>query len=99
METGFYRGIESTEVMPPCKSDLEDVHRAYIEMTSTGVVTEEQREVFFSAGRRIVAETGAEAVMLGGTDLVLAFDGRDISFEVIDCASLHIDVIAKLAAK
>jgi len=99
METGLYGGIASTEIIPPGKSDLEDVHRAYIEMASTGVVTEEQREVFFSAGRRITADTGAEAVMLGGTDLILAFDGRDISFEVIDCASVHIDVIVKLAAK
>ena len=38
-------------------------------------------------------EQGAEAVMLGGTDLFLAFQGQDCGFPVIDCAGIHIDAI------
>lgn len=98
METRFYGGIESAEVIPPGKADLDAVHHAYIEMASAGAVTEQQRELFFSVSRRIIAESGAEAIMLGGTDLVLSFDGRDVGFAVIDCAKVHIDVIAERAA-
>jgi len=98
METGFYGGIESADVISPSKVDLEDVHQAYVEMASAGTVTENQREVFLSVSCRLIAESRAEAIILGGTDLFLAFDGRDVSFEVIDCAKVHIDVIAKLAA-
>ena len=61
-------------------------------------MTEAQRELFFAAGRRLVDEQGAQAIMLGGTDLVLAFDGRDCGFDVIDCAGIHIAALAKLAA-
>lgn len=98
METRFYGGIDSAEVVPPAGSDLDAVHRAYVEMAAAGRVTEAQRETFLSASRRMIAEAGAEAVMLGGTDLVLAFDGRDVGFEVVDCAKLHIDAIAQRAA-
>jgi hypothetical protein len=38
------------------------------------------REVFFSAGRGLCREHGADAVLLGGTDLFLAFDGCDCGF-------------------
>jgi aspartate racemase len=37
-------------------------------------------------------ELGAEAVLLGGTDL-LAFEGQNCGFPVIDCASIHMDAI------
>ena len=50
------------------------------------------------ASRRLIAEAGAEAILLGGTDLVLAFDGREVGFEVVDCAGLHSDAIAERAA-
>ena len=99
METRFYGGVKSAEVIPPGGAALEEVHQAYVEMAAAGVVTEAQRQVFLSASRRIIAESGAEAIMLGGTDLVLAFDGRDVGFPVIDCAKIHIDAIADLAAR
>ena len=98
METRFYGGIASAEVIPPGGSDLDAVHRAYVEMAAAGAVTEDQREVFLSASRRLIAEAGAEAILLGGTDLVLAFDGREVGFEVVDCAGLHSDAIAERAA-
>ena len=99
METRFYGGVDSAEVIPPGGAALDDVHQAYVEMAAAGAVTEAQRQVFLSASRRIIAESGAEAIMLGGTDLILAFDGRDVGFPVIDCAKVHIDVIADLAAR
>ena len=36
---------------------------------------------------------GAEAIVLGGTDLFLAFAGHDPGFPVIDCADIHVDAI------
>ncbi len=99
METRFYGGIGSADVIPPNGAALDEVHQAYVEMATAGAVTEAQRAVFLSASRAILAESGAEAIMLGGTDLVLAFDGRDVGFPVIDCAKVHIDVIADLAAQ
>ncbi len=98
METRFYGAIDSAEVLAPSGAELDDVHETYVATAAAGAVTDAQRELFFAAGRRLIAEQGAEAIMLGGTDLVLAFDGRDCGFDIIDCAGIHIDALAKLAA-
>jgi aspartate racemase len=68
-------------------------------MAISGIVTPAHRDLFFAASRRIIAETGAEAILLGGTDLDLAFSGQTLDFDVIDCAVLHIDALVRLAAQ
>jgi len=35
--------------------------------------------------------------MLGGTDLFLAFDGRECGFDTVDCAGVHIGAIYAVA--
>ena len=98
METKLYGGISSVEVVPTEGEDLDRVHANYIEMATIGHVNDAQRQVFFEAGRRLIAR-GAEAIMLGGTDLFLAFAGHDPGFAVIDCADIHVDALyAKSAA-
>ncbi|MDP2332025.1 MAG: aspartate/glutamate racemase family protein [Reyranella sp.] len=98
METKLYGGISSVEVVLTEGADLDQVHGNYVEMATVGRVTEAQRRVFFEASHRLVAR-GAEAIMLGGTDLFLAFTGHDPGFTVIDCAEIHVDAIyAKSAA-
>jgi aspartate racemase len=49
------------------------------------------------AGRRTVRDQGAEAVILAGTDLGLAFDGHDAGYPVIDALDVHVGVLADLA--
>lgn len=98
METKLYGGISSVEVVPTEGEDLDRVHANYIEMATIGHVNDAQRQVFFEAGRRLIAR-GAEAIMLGGTDLFLAFAGHGPGFAVIDCADIHVDALyAKSAA-
>ena len=55
--------------------------------------------MFFSVGRRLCEDQGAEAVLLGGTDLFLAFDDRDCGFKTIDCANIHIAALARAAVE
>ena len=47
----------------------------------------------FREARRLVEEQGAEAIMLGGTDLFLAFQGREAPFPLVDCADIHVSAI------
>ena len=49
------------------------------------------------SAKKLLKESGVEAIMLGGTDLALAFNERDTDFPLIDCAGIHADAIAKLA--
>ena len=97
METRFYGGIKSTEVLVPPPDVISKVHRAYVGMALDATVTDEQRAVMFEAGRAL-SEQGAETVLLGGTDLFLAFDGHDPGFATLDCATVHIDAIARIAS-
>lgn len=93
MGTKIYGGISSAAVVLPQGDAFDLVHTNYVDMALAGRVTQAQREVFFSIGRRLCEEQGAEAVLLGGTDLCLAFQDRDCGFPVIDCADVHIDAI------
>ena len=58
-----------------------------------GAVTEAQHATFLEAGHGLMAR-GAEAVMLGGTDLALAFTGEP-PFPLFDCAGVHAAAIAR----
>lgn len=98
MKTGFYGGVTSTEIIVPPPAVIEDVHRAYVDMAIAARVTEAQRKVFMDAGQAL-ADQGAETILLGGTDLFLAFDGQAVGFETLDCASVHIDAIARAASQ
>ena len=97
METRFYGGVASAEIIPPSGQDLDDVHQAYIAMAASGVATEAQRLVFNTVSRKLLEENSAEAIMLGGTDLALVFGQQDAAFPLVDCAAIHVDAIVRLA--
>ena len=97
METRLYGRISSAEVVPPSEPDLGDVHQAYISMAASGLVTEKQRSIFYETSQRLLENCGAEAIMLGGTDLALAFTEDTTDFPLVDCAAIHADAISRLA--
>lgn len=97
METramGAYDAIAT--VIPEDAGLRADISSAYFEMAIARRCTDAQRAVFFEAGRALVVDQGAEAVLLGGTDLCLAFDGFDPGYPVIDAIDVH---VAALVAK
>jgi aspartate racemase len=93
MESGLYGGISTAAIVLPEGDALEQVHKSYVEMAIAGRVTDAQRRTFFSIGQQLCRVQGAEAVLLGGTDLWLAFEGQDCGFPVIDCADVHIEAL------
>ena len=97
METRFYGRVASAEIIPPREPDLEYVHQAYTSMATAGFVTEDQRSIFNAVSHRLLEDQGAEAIMLGGTDLALAFNEQTAGFPLVDCAGIHADAIAQLA--
>ena len=99
MQSAMYGRLPTPRVLPPGDEKLEAVHLAYVDMATAGAVTEAQRQIFFDCGRELCERQGAEAVLLGGTDLFLAFDGRNCGFKAIDCALLHIEDLAREAAR
>ena len=98
MESRLYGGIPGVEIVAPEGAAMDQVHTAYIEMAGVGRVTDAQRRTFFDVGRQLCRERGAEAIMLGGTDLFLAFVGHDKPFPLVDCADIHVDAIYRSSA-
>lgn len=92
MESKLYGAVPSAELIAPDGLMFDQVADSYSAMANIGRVTEAQRQVFFDAGRKLVAR-GAEAIMLGGTDLFLAFVGQEPGFAMIDCADIHVDAL------
>ncbi len=66
-------------------------------MAANGAVTDTQREVFNAVSRRLLKDHGAQAIMLDGTDLALVYDEAISEIPVIDCVSIHVDAIVRLA--
>jgi aspartate racemase len=99
METRLYGAISSATVVVPPGPELDEVHQNYAAMATAGRVSDAQRRVFFAAGERLCREQGAEIVLLGGTDLFLAFQGRDAGFPVLDCADVHVEAIYQMSLR
>lgn len=97
METRFFGGVTSAEIVPPSGGDLDQVHHAYVTMAAAGVVSDAQRAVFNVASERLLKDEGVEAIMLGGTDLALAFNEQTTDFPLVDCAGIHVDATVRLA--
>jgi aspartate racemase len=92
MGSELYGSVPSAELIAPDGPEFDLVADSYTAMAGIGRETDAQRQVFFAAGRKLVAR-GAEAIMLGGTDLFLAFVGQEPGFPLVDCADIHVDAI------
>jgi aspartate racemase len=99
MHSGLYGALDGMDALVPVGHALDDVHEAYAAMASSASCSEEHRRVFFDAGHALVTDQGAEAVLLAGTDLALAFSGFSPGFPVFDCAAAHVDAIAAAALR
>lgn len=97
MRTRLYGQLHRTSAVA-CDDDIERLGQTYQDMAVAGVCTDEQRAIVFEAGRRMVEEQGAEAIVLAGTDLGLAFDGYETGYRVIDALDVHVSLLADLAA-
>ena len=97
MRTRLYGQLEQTEAVA-LDAEIETLGQSYQEVAVAGTCTPAQRQMFLDAGRRMVEEQGAEAIVLAGTDLNLAFDGQDPGYPVIDSLDVHVALLARIAA-
>lgn len=96
MRTKLYGQLAQT-----CAVALEDeidvLGQTYQDMAVAGHCSPSDRALFLDAGRRMVRDLGADAIVLAGTDLNLAFDGQSPGYTVVDALDVHVDVLAGLA--
>ena len=95
METKLY-GVSTVDVIAPDPDRIDEVHDAYLQIAASGVADEKVSEFFIEAGARL-CQSGAELIVLGGTDLSVAFNGRTPDYSVADTALIHAAAISQAA--
>lgn len=96
MRTRLYGQLRRTRAIA-LDEEIETLGQLYQEMAVAGVCDGATRARFLDAGQRL-ADQGAEAVVLAGTDLNLAFDGQETPYRVIDALDVHVALLADLAS-
>jgi len=98
MNTKIYDFAKEVDWLIPDGEQFNNVHNSYVALATEGKADKKNSEILISASRTLI-DRGAEAIVLGGTDLFLVFENQELPFDVIDCADIHIRHIAILAAK
>lgn len=96
MRTRLYGQLARTEALA-LDDEIDTLGQSYQEMAVAGTCSPERRELFLDAGRRMIV-MGADAIVLAGTDLNLAFEGQDPGYPVIDALDVHVALLADLAS-
>jgi len=94
MRSGMYGKLAPVDVLAPAGDGLARVHEAYVTLAKSGEPTPDLEKIFLEAGHALIA-AGAEAILLGGTDLNAVFSADETAFPVVDCAGIHVDAIAE----
>lgn len=97
MQSRFYGGVTSVEIVAPKGGDLDEVGKRYMTLATNAVATDDDRRFFREAGAKLINEQGADVVVLSGTDLFLAFDGTEPGYRLADAAEIHIGAIVRAA--
>jgi aspartate racemase len=96
MRTRLYGQLARTGAIA-LDDDIEPLGQTYQDIAVAGTCSPDQRALLLDAGRRMIA-LGAEAVVLAGTDLNLAFDRQEPGYPVIDALDVHVALLADLAS-
>ena len=98
MDTKIYNLTDGINWLIPEAEQFDDVHNSYVALATEGKANRQISETLISASKKLIGR-GADAVVLGGTDLFLVFENHQLPFEIIDSADVHIGHIATLAAE
>ncbi|WP_343610611.1 aspartate/glutamate racemase family protein [Novosphingobium sp.] len=92
MEQDFYKGRltdrHALDVIVPEEDDRATVHRIIYQELVAGQVLEESRQAYRAVIARLV-ERGAQAIILGCTEIMLLVGPEDSAVPVFDTTALH----------
>ncbi|WP_298933160.1 aspartate/glutamate racemase family protein [uncultured Ruegeria sp.] len=98
MQTKLYGHLVQTRAVA-LEDEIDTLGQTYQDMAVAGICSEQDRALFLDAGHRMVNDLNADAIVLAGTDLNLAFDGQDPGYTVVDALDVHVELLARLAGK
>ena len=93
MEQDFYRGrlaAFGVETVIPETQERDEVHRVIFEELCRGTIDLASRERYCAIVARAVREQGADAAILGCTEITLLMGQDDVAVPVFDTTALHV---------
>lgn len=99
MTLGFYQDAlakKGISVIVPDEKDIEFVNKVLYEETSTGLFSDESRDVFVEVIGKLAGK-GAEGVILGCTEIPLLVKQHHTDVPLIDSTSLHAEAALQFA--
>jgi aspartate racemase len=92
MEQAFYKdrlvAQHGLQVLLPSQLDRDTVHRIIFEELCLGQVVQASRQHYQRIMASLVAQ-GAQAIILGCTEITLLVDAQDASVPLFDTTALH----------
>lgn len=102
MEQDFYKGRLTAkyglEVLVPEAEERQIVHKIIYEELCQGIIKEDSREYYRMAIQNLV-KAGAEAIILGCTEITLLVGQEDSAVPVFDTTAIHALAAVKYALK
>ena len=100
MEQDFYRGRltgqHGLSVLVPDEADREVIHRVIYDELCLGIVRDDSRDAYRAIMARLV-EQGAQAIILGCTEIMLLVGDGDATVPLFDTTRIHAETAAALA--
>lgn len=85
------------EVIVPNEQEIEAVNRVIYEELCLGVISEASRRKYSEIIKRMKKDEGAEAVILGCTEIGLLIKPKDSVLPVFDTTRIHAEAAATMA--
>jgi aspartate racemase len=102
MEQDFYKGRLTAkyglEVLVPEAEERQIIHKIIYEELCQGIIKEDSREYYQIAIQNLV-EAGAEAIILGCTEITLLVGPQDSAVPVFDTTAIHALAAVEYALK
>lgn len=98
MEDGFFQkpfAEAGIEVAIPRKEERELIADRILNELELGIVRPETTAFFCGVAERMARENGIQAVILGCTELPLAFQGAELSVGLLDTMEIHVDTLVE----
>lgn len=92
MQSDMFGRLEGVQIVRPPAEAAALVQSNYLIIARTGSAVHADIDGIRAIGKDL-AKAGADAVLLAGTELSLAFDEESAGFPVLDCSRVHVDAI------
>ena len=97
IESDLYGALRGFDIVRPDSDEIDTIDRVYQALALRGSESADDREIFNALGAELTKRHGLDAMLLAGTDLSPMFAQHPPAFPAIDCASIHVEAIARAA--